>query len=96
MQPRNSISACKMRTLSFNATCDCTKKRTWRVQTKRGRYTTLWLKQRKENERRVRDTNQFKQMKKLMCRMQAQNIKDLRRRLQQYEPDDDADEKEEI
>ena len=47
-----------------------------------------------ENERRVRDTNQFKQMKKLM-QTQAQNIKDLRRRLQQYEPDDDADMKDE-
>ena len=47
-----------------------------------------------ENEKRVRDTNQFKQMKKLM-QTQAQNIKELRKRLQQYEPDDDADMKDE-
>jgi hypothetical protein len=46
-----------------------------------------------ENEKRVRDTNQFKQMKKLM-QTQAANIKDLRKRLQEYEPDDDADAKE--
>ena len=43
-----------------------------------------------ENDKRVRDTNQFKQMKKLM-QTQASNIKDLRKRLAVYEPDDDAD-----
>ena len=45
-----------------------------------------------ENEKRVRDTNQFKQMQRIM--QQAADIRELRRRLQAYEPDDaDADEK---
>ena len=45
-----------------------------------------------ENEKRVRDTNQFKQMQRIMQK-QAADIRDLRKRLQSYEPDDDADEK---
>eukprot|EP00605_Chrysophyceae_sp_TOSAG23-4_P000033 GSChrysophyteH1.ASY1.ANO1.34.1 assembled CDS len=46
-----------------------------------------------ENDKRVRDTNQFMTMKKLM-QSQAATIRDLRSRLQQYEPDDMADCKE--
>ena len=46
-----------------------------------------------ENEKRVRDTNQFKQMQRIMQK-QAADIRELRKRLQAYEPDDaDADEK---
>lgn len=45
-----------------------------------------------ENEKRVRDTNQFKQMQRIMQK-QAADIRELRKRLQSYEPDDDADEK---
>ena len=40
-----------------------------------------------EGERRVAETVQFQQMKRLM-QSQAQNIKDLRRRLAKYEPVD--------
>lgn len=47
-----------------------------------------------ENDKRVRDTNQFLTMKKLM-QSQAANIRDLKRRLEQYEPDDVADSKDE-
>ncbi len=47
-----------------------------------------------ENDKRVRETNQFMTMKKLM-QSQAATIKDLRNRLQAYEPDDAADCKEE-
>lgn len=43
-----------------------------------------------ENERRVRDTNQFMTMKKLM-QGQAAQLKQLKQRLQRYEPDDEAD-----
>jgi predicted nucleic acid-binding Zn-ribbon protein len=42
---------------------------------------------REESERRVSDTVQFQQMKKLM-QSQSQNIADLRRRLARWEPDD--------
>jgi len=42
---------------------------------------------REENEKRVSDTAQFQQMKKLM-QSQAQNLTDMRRRLLRYEPDD--------
>jgi hypothetical protein len=42
---------------------------------------------REENEKRVSDTVQFQQMKKLM-QSQATNLSDLRRRLARYEPDD--------
>jgi len=42
---------------------------------------------REEAERRVSDTVQFQQMKKLM-QSQSQNIADLRRRLLRWEPDD--------
>ena len=45
-----------------------------------------------ENEKRVRDTNQFKQMQRIMQK-QAADIRELRKRLQSYEPDEDADEK---
>jgi hypothetical protein len=45
-----------------------------------------------ENDKRVRDTNQFLTMKKLM-QSQASNIRELRRRLEQYEPSDTADSK---
>ena len=45
---------------------------------------------REENEKRVQDTTQFTQMKKLM-QTQSSNIKDLRRRLQKYEPSDAKD-----
>ena len=40
-----------------------------------------------ENAKRVNETAQFQQMKKLM-QSQSAKIKDLRRRLQRYEPDD--------
>ena len=40
----------------------------------------------------MRDTNQFKQMQRIMQK-QAADIRELRKRLQFYEPDDDADEK---
>lgn len=40
-----------------------------------------------ENTKRVNETTQFLQMKKLM-QSQAVKIKDLRRKLQKYEPDD--------
>lgn len=39
-----------------------------------------------ENEKRIMDTTQFQTMKKMMQKQSAQ-IRDLRRRLQQYEPD---------
>lgn len=39
-----------------------------------------------ENNRRVSDTTQFQQMRKLM-QTQSNTIKELRRRLQKYEPD---------
>ena len=48
---------------------------------------------REEGERRVADTPQFKQMRQLM-QTQSTNIRDLRRRLEKYEPDsvhDDED-----
>ena len=45
-----------------------------------------------ENEKRVRDTNQFKQMQRMMQK-QAADIRELRKRIQAYEPDEDADEK---
>lgn len=41
-----------------------------------------------ENAKRVGETAQFQQMKKLM-QTQAGKIRDLRKRLQRYEPDDD-------
>lgn len=41
---------------------------------------------REEGERRVADTPQFKQMRQLM-QTQSTNIRDLRRRLEKYEPD---------
>jgi hypothetical protein len=47
-----------------------------------------------ENDKRVRDTNQFLTMKKLM-QSQASNLRELRRRLEQYEPSDAADSKDE-
>lgn len=40
-----------------------------------------------ESEKRVSDTVQFQQMRKLM-QSQSQNMTDLRRRLAKYEPDD--------
>ena len=45
-----------------------------------------------EGEKRVMDTAQFRQMKQLM-QTQSGNIRDLRRRLEKYEPDsvDDDD-----
>jgi hypothetical protein len=46
-----------------------------------------------ENEKRVRDTNQFRQMQRIMQK-QAADIRELRKRLQRYEPEDDADCKE--
>ena len=45
-----------------------------------------------ENEKRVRDTNQFKQMQRMMQK-QAADIRELRKRIQAYDPDEDADEK---
>jgi len=39
-----------------------------------------------ENTKRVSETTQFQQMRKLM-QSQSNTIKDLRRRLQKYEPD---------
>lgn len=42
---------------------------------------------REEGEKRVSDTLQFQQMKKLM-QSQSANLTDLRRRLARYEPDD--------
>jgi len=47
-----------------------------------------------ENEKRVRDTNQFMTMKKLM-QGQAHQIRDLRKRLEAYESHDEADYKSE-
>lgn len=39
-----------------------------------------------ENERRVADTPQFQQMRRMM-QSQSQKLRDLRRRLEKYEPD---------
>eukprot|EP00606_Chrysophyceae_sp_TOSAG23-5_P001580 GSChrysophyteH2.ASY1.ANO1.1251.1 assembled CDS len=47
-----------------------------------------------ENDKRVRETNQFMTMKKLM-QSQAGTIRDLRARLEHFEPSNDADCKEE-
>jgi len=47
-----------------------------------------------ENDKRVRDTNQFVTMKKLM-QSQSTTIRELRKKLEQYEPTADADCKEE-
>lgn len=43
-----------------------------------------------ENAKRVGETAQFQQMRKLM-QAQATKLKDLRKRLQKYEPEDDGD-----
>lgn len=45
---------------------------------------------REEGEKRVMDTAQFRQMKQLM-QTQSGNIRDLRRRLEKYEPDSVGD-----
>ncbi len=45
-----------------------------------------------ENEKRVMDTAQFQQMRKVM-QSQAKHIRDLKARLNRYEPDDTAEEK---
>lgn len=45
---------------------------------------------REENNKRVSETSQYQQMKKLM-QTQSSNIKDLRRKLERYEPDNTKD-----
>ena len=63
------------------------------IEEKMERLTASLDEAKEENNKRVSETTQFQQMKKLM-QSQSVKIRQLRERLSRYEPDDDYDTKE--